>query len=102
MASSDDDETFSAQFGALDELIQLIYQGPSKFVVLSSVSDAGWAVHLGLTGAGGRWWEGVWTERDFEGFIVSSLPCALCSQCMIIRRVVRRARRPHRSWSTPS
>ena len=69
MASSDD-ETFGSQFGALDELIQLIYQGPSKFVVLSSVSDAGWSIHLGLTGSGGRWWEGKWTEKDFNNFVV--------------------------------
>ena len=69
MASSDD-ETFGTRFADLDELVQLIYQGPSKFVVLSAVNDAGWTVHLGLTNAGGRWWQGTWTEKDVDKFIV--------------------------------
>ena len=73
--SSSDEETFGSLFSPLDELIQLIYQGTSKFVVLSSVTDAGWAVHLGLTSSGGRWWEGRWTEKDFNKFTVSINSC---------------------------
>lgn len=67
---SSDDDSFSSHFAALDELVQLIYQGPSKFVVLSSVNDAGWTVHLGLTGHSGRWWKGTWTEKDVDKFVV--------------------------------
>ncbi|KAJ7128962.1 hypothetical protein C8R43DRAFT_1026582 [Mycena crocata] len=52
-----------ANFGALDELIQVIYQGMDKFVVLSDVSDK-WNIHLGLTGPEGRWWYGSWREAD--------------------------------------
>lgn len=67
---SSDDDSFSSHFAALDELVQLIYQGPLKFVVLSSVNDAGWTVHLGLTGISGRWWKGTWTEKDVDKFVV--------------------------------
>ncbi|KAJ3522484.1 hypothetical protein NM688_g8866 [Phlebia brevispora] len=67
--TTSDEESFLSHFGALDELIQLIYQGPSKFVVLSSVNDAGWTVHLGLTGTSGRWWKGTWTEKDVNKFV---------------------------------
>ena len=65
-----DEETFGTQFASLDELIQLIYQGAHKFVVVSAVNHTGWTVHLGLTGSSGRWWEGRWTEKDFNDFVV--------------------------------
>jgi len=80
MDSSDSGDVFS-NFGALDELVQLIYQGAAKFVLLSKVDDKSWTVHLGLTGAEGRWWTGSWsvdkvlslagpkpTSRAFEAF----------------------------------
>jgi len=51
-------------FGCLDELIQVIYQGMERFVILSSVSEEKWTIHLGLSGSEGRWWRGSWTEAD--------------------------------------
>ncbi|KAI0930650.1 hypothetical protein AcW1_003618 [Taiwanofungus camphoratus] len=48
----------------LDELIQVIYQGSSRFVVISGVEDTSWTVHVGLSGSDGRWWRGRWTEKD--------------------------------------
>ncbi|TFK19324.1 hypothetical protein FA15DRAFT_683004 [Coprinopsis marcescibilis] len=53
-----------SNFGALDELIQVIYQSAYRFVVLSSVSDDNWTIHLGLSGSQGRWWKGIWTEAN--------------------------------------
>ncbi|KAL6308061.1 hypothetical protein BKA93DRAFT_765154 [Sparassis latifolia] len=53
-----------SHFLPLDELIQVIYQGPSRFVVLSSVNEVGWTVYVGLSGPEGRWWSGRWTEKD--------------------------------------
>lgn len=67
MADSDFD--MIAHFGAVDELIQLIYQGSNKFVLLSAVCSVHWSVHLGLTGSG-RWWNGQWSERDIFKFLV--------------------------------
>ncbi|KAH8119641.1 hypothetical protein DFH11DRAFT_458918 [Phellopilus nigrolimitatus] len=59
-------------FGPLDDLIQVIYQGTHRFVLLSKVDfDAavpGWDVHLGLADAG-RWWRGRWEEKDVVGFV---------------------------------
>ncbi|KII83273.1 hypothetical protein PLICRDRAFT_47320 [Plicaturopsis crispa FD-325 SS-3] len=52
------------QFASLDELTQVIYQGPYKFVVLSKVNDEAWTIHLGLSGAEGRWWRGERVEDD--------------------------------------
>ena len=60
-----------SEFGALDELIQVIYQGASKFIVLSSVADDAWSVYLTLTNSEGRWWSGSWTEKDVLDFVVS-------------------------------
>jgi len=59
--SSDD---LLSHFGPLDELIQVIYQGHLKFVVLSAVDEVSWTVHVGLSGDEGRWWRGRWTEKD--------------------------------------
>lgn len=53
-----------SNFGCLDELIQVIYQSVNRFVVLSTVSDDKWNIHLGLCGPEGRWWHGSWTAAD--------------------------------------
>jgi len=53
-------------FSALDELIQIIYQGSAKFVLMSRVNYASWTVHLGLSGVEGRWWRGKWADEDVE------------------------------------
>lgn len=53
-----------SDFGCLDELIQVIYQSVNRFVVLSTVSDDKWNIHLGLSGPEGRWWHGSWTAAD--------------------------------------
>ncbi|KAI0675077.1 hypothetical protein C8Q78DRAFT_1075409 [Trametes maxima] len=53
-----------SHFTPLDELIQVIYQGSARFVIISSVDDTSWNVHIGLTGGDGRWWRGSWTEKD--------------------------------------
>ncbi|KIM71298.1 hypothetical protein PILCRDRAFT_830435 [Piloderma croceum F 1598] len=53
-----------SHFGALDELIQIIYEGVERFVLLSNVDDASWTIHLGLQGPEGRWWRGRWLEKD--------------------------------------
>ncbi|KAF8995482.1 hypothetical protein BDQ17DRAFT_1310975 [Cyathus striatus] len=52
------------QFSCLDELIQVIYQNAERFVVMSNVSYEKWCVHVGISGAEGRWWHGAWTEAD--------------------------------------
>lgn len=54
----------------LDELIQVIYQGSSRFVVISGVEDTSWTVHVGLSGSDGRWWRGRWTEKDILKAVV--------------------------------
>jgi hypothetical protein len=63
-------------FGCLDELVQVIYQGFSRFVVLSAVDNQGWTIHMGLQGPEGRWWTGRWTAEDILRIAVrpSSLP----------------------------
>ncbi|KAA1472932.1 hypothetical protein DENSPDRAFT_872498 [Dentipellis sp. KUC8613] len=54
-------------FSPLDELIQLIYQGSSRFVLLSHVDlsrdEPAWRVRMGLAREG-LWWQGRWTEAD--------------------------------------
>ncbi|KAH9847183.1 hypothetical protein C2E23DRAFT_742387 [Lenzites betulinus] len=65
--SSDSDAM--SHFTPLDELVQVIYQGSSRFVIISSVDDASWTVHVGLTGEDGRWWQGRWTEKDVRKFV---------------------------------
>ncbi|KAI9066584.1 hypothetical protein FKP32DRAFT_357177 [Trametes sanguinea] len=69
--SSDSDVI--SHFTALDELIQVIYQGSARFVIISSVDDASWTVHVGLTGDEGRWWRGCWTEKDVRKVIGSKV-----------------------------
>ncbi|KAL1945989.1 hypothetical protein VTO73DRAFT_1991 [Trametes versicolor] len=69
---SSDSDTIS-HFTPLDELIQVIYQGSSRFVIISSVDDANWTVHVGITGDDGRWWQGRWTEKDVREVIGSKL-----------------------------
>lgn len=60
-------------FSVLDELIQIIYQGSAKFVLISKVESTSWTVHLGLSGSEGRWWRGKWTEEDVKAVAVSLL-----------------------------
>ncbi|KAI0737510.1 hypothetical protein C8Q80DRAFT_1114915 [Daedaleopsis nitida] len=69
--SSDSD--ILSHFTSLDELIQVIYQGSSRFVIISSVDDASWTVHVGLTGTEGRWWQGRWTEKDVKNTVGSKV-----------------------------
>ena len=69
--SSDSDVI--SHFSPLDELIQAVYQGSARFVILSSVDDASWTVHVGLTGEEGRWWRGRWTDKDVKKQFVSLL-----------------------------
>lgn len=72
MSGSSDVDVIS-HFTALDELIQLLYQGAHKFVVLSAVDDANWIVHVGLSKSEGRWWKGTWSEKDIRKFVVCVL-----------------------------
>ena len=44
-----------SHFGELDELIQVIYQGFDRFVVLSAVAGSCWTLCVGLKGPEGRW-----------------------------------------------
>lgn len=60
------DSDVVSSFSSLDELIQVIYQGSSRFVILSSTDDASWKVRLGLSGSNGRWWEGRWGEQEIQ------------------------------------
>jgi len=53
-----------SHFGALDELIQVIYEGIERFVLLSKVDYESWTMYLGLQGPEGRWWRGCWLEKD--------------------------------------
>jgi hypothetical protein len=71
MDSSDSADVFS-HFGALDDLIQLLYQGQSRFVLLSNVADSDWTIHLRLSGQEGRCWRGKWLESDVTKIVVSS------------------------------
>ncbi|TFY74739.1 hypothetical protein EWM64_g9273 [Hericium alpestre] len=54
-------------FSLLDELIQVIYQGSARFVIISTLDhsrkDPSWRIRLGLAREG-RWWQGRWTEDD--------------------------------------
>ena len=59
-------------FSALDELVQIVYQGSAKFVLMSRVDYTSWTVHLGLSGPEGRWWRGGWTDGDVKAITVSS------------------------------
>lgn len=68
----DTDTDIVSCFACLDELIQVIYQGSSRFVLLSAVNETKWTVHLGLTGPEGRWWRGSWNEQDMQKNVVST------------------------------
>jgi hypothetical protein len=61
-------------FTGLDELIQLVYQGASRFVVVSRVDDHAWTLHVALSPSGStqgaRWWCGRWTGEDILGAVV--------------------------------
>lgn len=59
----------TSDFFALDELIQVIYQGAQKFIVLSTVSSTAWTVHVTLDKTA-RWWSGKWSTNDIEEFMV--------------------------------
>lgn len=59
-----------SHFGCLDELIQVIYQGFHRFVVLSTVTESACNVYVGLKGPEGRWWRGSWSEKDIAQFVV--------------------------------
>jgi len=53
-----------SHFGVLDEIIQIIYEGVERFVLLSKVDYESWTIYLGLQGPEGRWWRGCWFEKD--------------------------------------
>lgn len=59
-----------SHFGGLDELIQVIYQGFERFIILSGVNESAWTVYVGLKGPEGRWWRGSWSARDITQFVV--------------------------------
>lgn len=61
-----------SRFGRLDELIQMVYQGFDRFVVLSQVDESAWTIHLALKGPGGRWWRGARSSQDILGIIGNS------------------------------
>lgn len=94
-------------FSALDELIQIVYQGSAKFVLMSRVDCTSWIVHLGLSGPEGRWWRGKWTDENVKAVTVS-----LCCPSMRkrVNRLVNRApgrlktcsRRLAGAWRTQS
>ncbi|KAI6121334.1 hypothetical protein F5141DRAFT_1089470 [Pisolithus sp. B1] len=62
-----------SRFGRLDELIQMVYQGFDRFVVLSQVDESTWTIHLALKGPGGRWWRGARSSQDILGIIGTSV-----------------------------
>lgn len=72
-------------FSPLDELIQLIYQSIYQFVVMSSVTYDKWTVHVGMVGDAGRWWRGVWEEKDVVGVVVSVSLYLWVYFCLCIR-----------------
>lgn len=69
------------QFFCLDELIQAYYLGTQKFVLLSRVTKKEWAIDLGLQGTEGRWWRGIWKEKDLLAHSVRKL--ALLNVCNV-------------------
>ncbi|KAI6000759.1 hypothetical protein EDD15DRAFT_1793101 [Pisolithus albus] len=67
-----------SRFGRLDELIQMVYHGFDRFVVLSQVDESAWTIHLALKGPVGRWWRGARSSQDILGIIgTSATPQAL-------------------------
>ncbi|KAG9220974.1 hypothetical protein CCMSSC00406_0002426 [Pleurotus cornucopiae] len=67
---------FISSFGGLDELVQIIYQGAHRFVLLSTIDDEKWSLHLGMSGPEGRWWRGIWAQDDILS-LVGSNPSAI-------------------------
>ena len=59
-----------SHFTNLDELIQVIYSGIERFVLLSKVDYTSWTIYVGLQGPEGRWWRGGWGEKDILKFTV--------------------------------
>ncbi|PCH43550.1 hypothetical protein WOLCODRAFT_164534 [Wolfiporia cocos MD-104 SS10] len=57
----------------LDELIQVIYQGSSRFVVLSNVEELSWTVYVGLSGPEGRWWSGCWKDTNVRSAVGANI-----------------------------
>ena len=65
-----------SHFAKLDELIQIVYQGFDRFVVLSHVNESAWTIHLALKGPAGRWWRGSWSAQDIHHIVVRLVfPC---------------------------
>ena len=60
-----------SHFNDLDELVQVIYQGFERFVLLSKVEARSWTVHVGLMGTEGRWWRGSRSASDILQLVVS-------------------------------
>ena len=65
-------DSILSHFGALDDLIQVIYQGVERFVILSAVAEFSWTIYVGLKGPEGRWWRGSWSAGEITEFIVRS------------------------------
>lgn len=57
-----------SDFAALDDLIQIIYQGFNKFIIISKVLTSSWIINVALAGEDGRWWKGVWSDSDLATF----------------------------------
>ncbi|KAF4598475.1 hypothetical protein EYR38_006877 [Pleurotus pulmonarius] len=68
---------FISSFGGLDELVQIIYQGAHRFVLLSTVDDEKWSLHLGMAGPEGRWWRGTWAQDDVLSLVGSNASAIL-------------------------
>jgi hypothetical protein len=62
--------TFS-HFFAIDELIQVIYQGFYKFVLYTKTEDDAWIIYLAmLDDDKAVFWKGAWSEGDVSELIV--------------------------------
>ncbi|KAK2467858.1 hypothetical protein APHAL10511_000153 [Amanita phalloides] len=51
--------------------VVVIYQSVYRFVILSSVTDDEWVIHVGLADSQGRWWQGEWSEHDVRHILGS-------------------------------
>ena len=76
-----------SNFSCLDELVQVIYQSIYKFVVLSTVSQDEWHVHLGLAGSEGRWWHGNWKNEDIHRIFVCICPFFIVDKWRLVLRL---------------
>lgn len=65
------------QFQGLDDLVQTIYSGSQRFVLLSHVSEDEWVLNLGHHGKEGRWWRGSWKEADILTLSVRINSCSV-------------------------